>query len=101
MAASLQLARFVPRERVAMAPGDLARIEVRFDSRSPASRWCGYATCHRPLLESVALFVGGPEYACLSVVRCDDGAYDLVDEDGEAVAAGYRLDEVFDLIETL
>ena len=49
----------------------------------------------------MALFVGGPEYACLSVVRCDDGAYDLVDEDGEAVAAGYRLDEVFDLIETL
>ena len=43
----------------------------------------------------------GPEHACLSVVRTDEGAYDLVDEDGEAVAVGYRLDAVLDLIETL
>ena len=103
MAASLQMAHFVARERVrvARAPSDLARIERRFDSRPNASRWCGYATCHRPRLESVGLFVCGPEHACLSVVRTDDGAYDLVDEDGEAVAAGYRLDAVLDLIETL
>ena len=63
MAVSLQLAHFVPRERVrvAMAPGDLAHIEECFDSRPAASRWCGYSTHHRPRLESVGLFVRGPE----------------------------------------
>ncbi len=103
MAASLQLAHPVARKRVrvAMAPRDLAHIEERFDSRPNASRWCGYATCHRPRLESVGLFLCGREYACLSIVRTDDGAFDLVDEDDEAVATGYRLDAVLDLIETL
>ena len=105
MAVSLQVAQHVPtrrpRRRVAIAPRELADIKARFDSLPTASRWCGYATHHQPHLDSLTLFVRGCEHVHLGLVRYDDGAFDLMDEDGQAVTRGHDIGEILDLIERL
>ena len=103
MPASMQVApQALPRRtrrRVAIAPDALAHVEARFDSLPAGSRWCGYATHHRPHLAGLTLFACGRDQVCLGLVRYDDGVYELMDEDGETITRGHALDQILDRIE--
>ena len=67
---------------------DLALVEAHFDVLPPGSAWCGYGTCDLDGERCLVLFVnsGGPRVMTLS--RCVDATFEIVDE-----AGAMRLEE--------